>query len=95
MWYCCRATPDWLHATLSLVSKPSGVSDGPTLETIWDLSAQPDGSCITLPVIRTTNGLDGYVFDFTATVIPEPSSLLALLAGVAGIGGVAWRRKLR
>lgn len=32
---------------------------------------------------------------FIPLAIPEPSSLLALLAGVGGIGSVAWRRTVR
>ena len=85
--------PDGLSFTLALKAKPVGVTGGPATGTVWDLSRQPYG--VNLPVYRTSNGLDGYIFDFTATVIPEPSSLLALLAGVTGIGGVAWRRTVR
>lgn len=31
--------------------------------------------------------------DVTINPVPEPSGILALLAGVAGIGGMAWRRR--
>ncbi|MCE5313660.1 MAG: PEP-CTERM sorting domain-containing protein [Armatimonadota bacterium] len=45
------------------------------------------------PTYTTTNGLDGYMFEFTATVIPEPASILALLTGLAGIGGIAIKKR--
>ena len=91
--YNIGTLPTDISFTLALRAKPVGVTGGPATGTVWDLSRQPYG--VNLPVYRTSNGLDGYVFDFTATAIPEPSSLLALLAGVTGIGGVAWRRTVR
>ena len=33
--------------------------------------------------------------DMSVTPIPEPSSLLALLAGLGGFGGMIWRRRAR
>ncbi len=76
---------------LTLVGRPEGVTGGPVLGTVytWPWGYYLD---ITLPVIRTTNGLEGYVFDLTATVVPEPSSLLALSAGLAGVVGALRRR---
>jgi len=39
-------------------------------------------------------GLRGFcVDDMTVTPVPEPSSLAALFAGVAGCGGMLWRRR--
>lgn len=46
-----------------------------------------------LPAVRTENGLDGYIFDLTATVVPEPSALLALAGGLAGLGLPFVRRR--
>jgi len=38
--------------------------------------------------------LSGFCLDdLTVTPVPEPSSILALLGGLAGIGGIAWRRR--
>jgi hypothetical protein len=44
-------------------------------------------------VYKTTDGTTGYMFTLTATVIPEPSSLLALLAGLGGFGAMLRRRR--
>lgn len=91
--------------TLTLVGKPVGITSGPSVGTTWDLSEIPDrgqssdpgspSGAFYLPMFRTANGLEGYILDFTATVIPEPSSLLALLAGLGGLGGIVWRRRVR
>ena len=91
-WDDYHALPSELSFTMTLKAKPVGVAGGPALGTVWDLSSQPHGSAF-LPVFRTANGLEGYVFDFTATVIPEPSTLAALLAGLAGFGAVIRRRR--
>jgi len=90
-WYNYSPLPGEFHFTLTLKSKPAGIIGGPIAGTVWDLSAQPNAG-IQLPIFRTANGLEGYVFDFTATVIPEPSSLAALLAGLGGFGAMIRRR---
>jgi hypothetical protein len=46
------------------------------------------------PIYRTTDGRTGYMFTLTATVIPEPTSLLALLSALGGFG-VLLRRRVR
>ena len=84
--------PDNYSFTLKLVAKPDSVLDGQSLGQYWNLS-DPRGVSLELPIYRTDNGLTGYKFEFSATVIPEPSSLLALLSGLAGIGSMAWRMK--
>lgn len=83
--------PRSIDASLVMISKPASVTGGPEVGTRWNLSQTP--ARFDLPAFRTANGLEGYVFDFTATVIPEPSSLLALLAGLGGLGGMMWRRR--
>ena len=74
-------------ARMECIQKPAGITGGPDVGTVW--TTPPT---FTLPYYATSNGLDGYGFRFTLTMLPEPSSLLAMLAGIAGIGGVAWRR---
>ena len=93
-WY--QPSPDFsnMNYVLTYVAPAQGVTNGPTVGKSVLLNENPQGTW-RLPVYRTEDGRTGYVFSLTATVIPEPSSLLALLAGVAGIGGVVWRRKLR
>jgi hypothetical protein len=92
-WLCARTAPAWLSVTLRLAAKPAGVTGGPAVGTMWNLSAQSDAG-VQLPVFRTSDGREGYVFDFTATVIPEPSSLLAILASLGGFG-MLLRRRIR
>ena len=76
--------PSGLNYKLSLVSLPSGVSY--TGRTEWGIG----DTVITLPFYSTPNGRTGYHFQAQFTTVPEPSSLLALLAG---LGGFALRRK--
>jgi len=75
--------------TLRLVQVPAGITyAGPT---VWG----PDHGLISLPYYATDDPLTGYRFEavITAPPVPEPSSLLALLAGVAGLGGLTFRRR--
>jgi hypothetical protein len=42
----------------------------------------------------TTDALEHFCMDdLTINYVPEPSSTIALLGGLAGIGGMAWRRR--
>lgn len=76
-------------ARMELVQKPSGITGGPALGTVW---TQAPG-LMTLPFYSTSDGLTGYAFKFSLTAIPEPSSLLALLAGLGGLGVMLRRRR--
>lgn len=73
---------------LELVQKPSTVSGGPAVGTVWLTSGQ-----VLLPFYATSDGKNGYGFKFTLTAVPEPSSLLALGMGVLPLAGVLARRR--
>jgi len=83
---------DEMSFWLTLADIPSGVSGGPEPGTSYALTAT-SSLRLSLPVFRTDNGLEGYLFELTATVIPEPTSLLALGGGVLCLWGVFRRRK--
>ncbi len=60
--------PDSLvHARLELVQKPAGITEGPALGTVW--TTPP---AFALPLYTTTDGLTGYGFKFTLSMVPEP-----------------------
>jgi hypothetical protein len=84
---------DKIEYTLTYVQSAVG-GDGPTFPvgTTVALNDQQQGTWV-FPVYETADPRNGYVIDFTATVIPEPSSLLALLAGLAGFGAMIRRRR--
>ncbi|MBI2843603.1 MAG: PEP-CTERM sorting domain-containing protein [Armatimonadetes bacterium] len=77
-------------AQLEYIQKPQGITRGPELWTVW--TTPPS---FVLPFYSASNGLTGYGFKFTLTMIPEPSSILALAGGIAGLGGLALRRTRR
>ncbi len=73
---------------LSLVSLPVGIIYTGPRE--WGA----DHGTITLPFYAAEDGTTGYKFLATITAVPEPSSLLALFSGLAGVGfAVRWKRK--
>ena len=77
-----------INAQLECIQKPAGITDGPALGTVW--TSPPS---FTLPFYTTSDGLTGYGFKFTLTMVPEPSSVLALLCGMGGLVGVILRRR--
>lgn len=80
---------------LTYVRPATGVTgDTYPVGSYLTMNDHPDGTGWgPVPAIRTDNGLDGYVFDLTATVIPEPPALLALSAGLTGLTGLALGRR--
>lgn len=73
---------------LKLVSIPAGITYNGPRE--WSAA----GDVITLPFYATADGTTGYKFRAEVTApVPEPSSLLALVSGLAGVGGFALRRR--
>lgn len=101
-WYLnTGGLQDKLVWTLTFTRLPIGMGGwdpppygSPVLGETVLLNDRGEGSWM-LQTYRTTNGLDGYIFDLTATVIPEPSSLLALVTGLAGLGAFLRRRRSR
>jgi hypothetical protein len=77
--------------SLTLISKPAEVMDAPPVGNVWNLPNYSN-SFIDLPIFRTDNGLEGYVFDLTATAVPEPASLALLGVGLAPLA-MKLRRK--
>lgn len=76
---------------------------------VWDPSATENklqkldtlGGWYTIPMAINNNGwIAGYSLDTTGVLhavvwqpVPEPSSILALISGLAGLGGIAWRKR--
>ncbi|MBI2842164.1 MAG: PEP-CTERM sorting domain-containing protein [Armatimonadetes bacterium] len=89
-WSASGSPDPLVQGKLELVQKPTDITGGPALGTVW--TTPP---IFTLPLYTTTDGLTGYGFKFTLTMIPEPSSLLALGLAASGLGGVALRRRWR
>jgi hypothetical protein len=87
--FAYNQTDPLVLAKFEYVQKPAGVVDGPALGTVW---TNPNFS-LNLPYYATDNGLTGYGFKFTLSMVPEPSSILALVGGIAGLGGFALRRR--
>lgn len=81
----------FVQSRLELVQKPTGVTGGPELGTVW--TTPP--SQFALPLYTTNDGLTGYGFKFTLTMVPEPSSLFALGLAASGLGGFVLRRRRR
>jgi hypothetical protein len=87
--YSTATTPNW-SLTLNLVSVPSGVTY--TGLRTWGLSST--GTWIGLfPYYVTTDGRTGYHFQAIFTVVPEPSSLAAILAALSSLGAMMTLRR--
>ncbi len=91
--------PSDVEFTLTYVRAPQGpptsdqVSPIP-VDTSIDLQ-QANGALWTFPAYDTSDGRSGYEFQFTATLIPEPSSLFALGCPLLGLAGLSIRRRGR
>jgi hypothetical protein len=88
---------DSIDFRLTYVRSAIGVTDNMNVVgSSWLLNDWADGRGIGLPSYRTNNPLNGYIFDFTATVVPEPSSLAALGLAASGMClGLLRRRRGR
>jgi hypothetical protein len=78
-----------ITACLQLLHRPASVVGGPAEGTMW---TTPPAD-LALPYYATPDPLAGYKFRFTLTMIPEPSSTAALVAGFSGLGGLALKRR--
>lgn len=86
-----RPVSDVLCLRLTVVQVPRGLTGVPLPGTVYEIPgvlALP-----LLPVYRTADPLEGYVFDLSATLVPEPASLLALTGGMGLLAGVLRRGK--
>ena len=87
---------------LTFVRMPVGMSEwnppssyaSPTLGETIILNEHAEGNWV-LRTYRTDNGLNGYIFDLTATVVPEPSSIVALVLGLVPVTMSALKRRNR
>jgi len=83
--------------TLTYVRAPLGTINGQgvcsvAVGTSIDVQ-QASGIRWDFPAYATADGRTGYEFQFTATLVPEPSSLLPLLAGLGGLGAMLRRKR--
>ena len=92
--------PDSIEYKLTFLRLPVGMEEwdppsyaSPALGETVLLNEPSEGNWV-LWTYRTENGLDGYVFELTATVIPEPSSLIVVGAGLLPIA-LAMRKRRR
>lgn len=94
--------PTNIEYKLTFVRLPVGMNEwdppssyaSPVLDETVILNDRVEGNWV-LWSYRTDNGLDGYVFDLTATVTPEPSSLVALGMGALPLAGMLVLRRRR
>jgi len=84
----CGGMSEGLSYKLTLVSIPAGINYSGT--RVWD---QNNNQLIVLPMYTASDGLTGYHFQAQFTAVPEPSSILALIRGIAGLGGLVLGRK--
>lgn len=86
-WYSSAAPAfDKMEYRLTYVRAAEGITGGesvPVGTSVLLNTYQQSGW--SFPVYKTTDGRTGYKFELTATVVPEPASLLVLASGAAGL----------
>jgi hypothetical protein len=88
-------SPPYYKIILKLLNKPSEVQGGPDEGTVYDMSIDHNPNIrIQIPACRTSDGTQGYIFEYSATAVPEPSSLIALVSGVGGLAFCIRRRRI-
>lgn len=94
MWGWSQPAPAFskMRYVLTYVRSAEGVTGGNTPVGSSVILNQYQQGTWSFPVYRTIDGQTGYMFEFTATVVPEPSSIAALGMALAGVGIIRKRR---